>query len=175
MNRRLWMLLIVLSGCSPKPAARLPMKVAPEEYEVYSAWLRQHFPKQPSGTLYLATRTNSWTLWHCDSNPLRAAGGDEELLRQLEDLGEAEFPLDLQTAPMQVPWAFKIAYGPPPDQEGPYEEVIFSRVAFNPKHTEALFGAGVVCGGLCGGGGTVIGRRENGTWVFRNGGCSWVS
>ena len=174
MNRRLWMLLVVLSGCSLRPVPRLPMKVAPEEYEVYSAWLRHHFKQQPSGTLYLANLTVPANESHCSGKELRKAGGDEELLRQLDDLGDAQFPLNLPNSLMHAAWDYKITYGLSSHRDAKYEEVVFSRVAFNARHTEALFAVSVGCGGLCGNGGLLLGRRENGTWVFRDSGCVWI-
>ena len=46
-------------------------------------------------------------------------------------------------------------------------------MAFNATHTQALFAVSNSCGGLCGGGGAVLRRRENGAWVFKPAGCIW--
>jgi hypothetical protein len=50
----------------------------------------------------------------------------------------------------------------------------FSRVAFNPDHTQALFGISDSCGGECGKGGARFARRENGKWTFHALNCIWM-
>jgi len=62
----------------------------------------------------------------------------------------------------------------PLDAAGTYRIVGFSRVAFNRVHTEALFAISDSCGGLCGGGGARLARRENGKWTFRTTVCNWI-
>ena len=175
MNRLAWILLVAMAGCAPK----IPTKVAAEEYEVYSAWIRHHFAKEQPRTLYLATRTFSWeTASTCDTKAMRKAGVDDSLARRLRELGEAEYPLNLYSRTMKIPWDFKEASGFPDrfseDQPGTFRIVAFSRVAFNTRRTRALFAVSNICGGLCGGGGVLSGVRKDSAWTFQQTGCMWV-
>ena len=61
MNRPVWMLLAVLIGCGQK----IPTVVSPAEYELYSAWMKYRYAKQPDGALFLASETAIQNLDHC--------------------------------------------------------------------------------------------------------------
>lgn len=162
-------MLVVLAGCSPKIGSR----VAPQEYELYSAWMHHHFPKAPEGTFYLSTRTFAWPAASCGQS-MKKEGVDTGLVAQLAALGDAEYPLDLRVPTMKIPWPYKEAEGYPADPSGTYRLVAFSRAAFNRRNTQALFAVSDSCGGLCGGGGVVIAWRDNGAWQFKPSSCLWM-
>jgi hypothetical protein len=180
MKRPVWILLVILTGCGQ----RIPNVVTPQEYEVYSAWMKYRYPKQPDGALYLASETFIQQLDNCEKE-LKLKGVDS-LRRQLLDLGAAKYPLRLHSKTMHVPWPFEEADDFPPKQI-PYGElryVQFSRVAFNRQRSEALFTVNVGRGyhfresgetelGL-GGGGAIIATKQNGVWIVTDTRCIWI-
>jgi hypothetical protein len=51
-----------------------------------------------------------------------------------------------------------------------------SEVAFDKKHQHAAMSFSFVCGGLCGHGGTIVFKKENGKWKESKRQCSsWIS
>ena len=168
-------LVLAMSGCRG-----IPNRVQPEEYNVYSAWLGKRPAKHPPpGNLYISFRTMIYNATQECGKQLRPLlKSDAGLADQLSALGEAQYPLDLYSTPpkLKVPMPFK-PLGDYPSQEPnrPYRLITFSRVAFNTAGTVALFAVSGSCGGLCGGGGALIARRDNaGVWAFEDTGCVWV-
>lgn len=162
--------------------ARIPNVVSTEEYEIYSAWLQQHFAQQPPKNLFIMSRTfvfdpEAAMNTGC-ANALRQAGVSLRLIEQLHALGDAEFlmrvypPLEKN---LHIPWPYKEIDTLPWPEPGPYRAISFSRVAFNRQHNEALLSVSNLCGGLCGQGGALIARKDHGQWKFRSVGCVWVS
>jgi len=166
--------IVFTTGCTPAIAN----KVTPEEYELYSEWTAQHFATKTPDHLLFSNRTFVF-------DPLERYGCGDRLhgdngvpwsqIKQLHALGEAEYPLDFYTkGRLDIPWPYKEVESLPLDALGTYRIVGFSRVAFNRIHTEALFAISDSCGGLCGGGGARLARRENGKWTFRTTVCNWI-
>ena len=178
MNRPVWMLLAVLIGCGQK----IPTVVSPAEYELYSAWMKYRYAKQPDGTLFLASETAIQNLDHCTEELKRR--GVDSLRRQLVGLGEARYLVYPQRS-IHSPSPFQEANEFPPRclHDGGFRYLQFTRVAFNWKHTQALFAVDVGRGyrspdtgqtGIGGGGGAVIASKENGTWIFTDTQCIWI-
>ena len=157
-----------------EPAVRIPNRVQPEEYEVYSAWLQNRFKAAPLGQLYLNVRTSIFDS-HCEKGLREWLKLDGVLVDQFAPLGEAEYRLDVYSSPgkLKSPWPFKPSDELPKDETKPYPLITFSRVAFNSTHTAGLFAADNTCGGLCGEGGFLMARKNQGVWAFEGGGCVW--
>lgn len=168
----------LLAGCGG--STPIPISVTDEEYSVYSAWIRHHFKEQPP-RLLLASRTFIF-------DPLAPNGCGKafetqthvnlSLLRELHNLGEAEYPIrtgKFQLPAFKIPWKYEERDRQPTDRSGPFQLIAFSRVAFNRNKSEALFAVSNSCGGLCGGGGALYAVREKSEWVFRPDlGCAWA-
>ena len=175
---------IVLSGgmisCAFEP--HISNRITPDEYEIYSAWLQQHFVKQPPKNLFILSRTlifdpEAATNSGC-ANALRQAGVSGRLIAQLHALGDAEFLMRVYPTldkNLHIPWPYEEIDTLPWPEPGPYRAISFSRVAFNRQHNEALLSVSDLCGGLCGHGGALIAHKEHGQWNFRSIGCVWVS
>lgn len=173
-NAHIFLVTVFLSGCSQS----IPNKVMPDEYILYSDWATHRFAAKPPDHLFFSSRTFVF-------DPLSTGGcGDRlhadnavpwALIKQLHAVGEAEYPLDFYSPNrLRIPWAYREVEGLPSEQPGTYHLIGFSRVAFNRDHSQALFGISDSCGGQCGGGGALFGRRENGKWSFRALNCIWV-
>jgi hypothetical protein len=177
----LWFLIgisLFAAACGDRPL-QIPNSITDEEYSLYSAWIKHHFQAEPS-RLLLASRTFIF-------DPLEPQGCGKTLhdtghvswllLRQLHDLGEAEFPVHtgrFASPQFKIPWKYEESEGLPRSSSPPFRLIAFSRVAFNKDRTEAFFAVSNSCGGLCGGGGPLIANRQNGEWVFRsNLACVW--
>ena len=179
MNPPAWMLLAVLIGCGQK----VPNVVSPEEYELYSAWMKYRYAKQPDGALFLASETAIQNLDHCTEELKRR--GVDSLRRQLVDLGEARYLVYPQRS-IHSPSPFQEANEFPPRRlhDGGFRYLQFTRVAFNWKHTQALFAVDVGRGYRSpdtgqteiggGGGGAVVASKENGAWIFTHTQCIWI-
>jgi hypothetical protein len=169
----------VLAGCS----SRIPNSISPDEYRIYSDYITAHFKSDP-GKLYVNTRTFSFDPLDddpgspCGKELRRRKGEPFSLAKQFQALGEAEYPLKLTSSgpTLRIPWKYAPVddWKQIPDKPGTYWLVEFSRVAFNCARTRAFFAVSNVCGGECGNGGTIYAKRENGSWIFGNGYCSWV-
>ena len=156
-------------------AVRIPNRVQPEEYEVYSAWLQHRFKAAPLGQLYLNVRPMIRDTSYCEKGLRKWLKGDGVLVDQFAPLGEAEYRLDVYSSPgkLKSPWPFKPSGELPNNETKPYSLITFSRVAFNSTHTAGLFAVDNTCGGLCGGGGFLMARKNHGVWTFEGGGCLW--
>jgi hypothetical protein len=169
-------IVIFIPGYAPS----IPDKVTSEEYELYSQWATNRFQKEPPRHLYFAARTfvfNPMERNGCDK-ALSRDGVSWSMIRAMHALGEAQYPLSFyDKTKLRIPWEYKgvdSIYDVPQENYKDYRYVDFSRVSFNNAHTEALFAVSDSCGGLCGGGGALLARRENGSWTFRGVGCSWM-
>ena len=170
-----------LPACRER-AMPIPNSVSDEEYSVYSAWVKHHFKEQPP-RLLLASRTFIFDPLRphglCNAKLLESRGHVSSfLLRELHDLGEAEYLVDTRKFKLpafRIPWEYeesgRLYTNPSPG----YRLIKFSRVAFNRDRSEAFFAVSNSCGGLCGGGGAILAIHKQGEWVFRSDlGCSWV-
>jgi hypothetical protein len=168
----LW-LVYFLPGYGPA----IPNKITPEEYDLYSQWTTQHFPEKAPEHIYFAPRTKIFDpLTDSCKDALHREGVSWSLMKALNALGNAQYPLEFDKNNTKIPWEFTEAYSFPDIGRGKELHYIgFSRVAFNGSHTEALFEVGDSCGGLCGHGGARHARKENGKWTFRVVGCQWIS
>jgi hypothetical protein len=161
---------------------RIPNRIAPEEYGVYSDWMKFHFSKNEPINLYLRSST---VAFHpppdapCGEKDLHIAGVPWALINQFHALGTVEYRLDVfsQDTKLAVPWSYKMfdPQHPPPPVPTELQErgrlVEFSRVAFNRGHTEAFFFVMDTCGPRCGTDDDVYAHKESGGWVFKNVGC----
>jgi hypothetical protein len=170
-------LIASLAGCK----AQIPNQVTADEYAIYSAWLNKYLSKNPPNSLYLSSRTFEFPPESsgCTNRRLQKAGVPLSLIKPLRELGDAEYRLDFDypQKKLSIPWNYKVAAELEliPEERLQYKWIGFSRVAFNRAHDKALFAISDVCGGLCGTGGTVYAHRENGAWLFKNGGCFWIN
>ena len=132
-----------LAACS----ARIPNAVTPDEYAVYSEWLKGHFSKNPPSSLFLRSRT--FAFHGCDKG--RAP---RSLTEELNALGEAEYRLDIYppATNLRIPWKYDVVddWRLLPRDPGQYRLIIFSRVAFDGTRSKALFAVSDSCGGECG-------------------------
>jgi hypothetical protein len=166
--------IVFTTSCTPA----ISNKVSPEEYELYSAWTAQHFAAKTPDQLFFFSRTfvfDPLEQYGCGDTLHGDNGVPWSQIKRLHALGEAEYPLDFYSkGRLDIPWPYKEVDSLPLDGRGTYRIVGFSRVAFNRDHTEGLFAISDSCGGLCGGGGARLARRENGKWTFRTTVCNWI-
>ena len=160
--------------------ARIPNVTGPEEYEIYSAWVRQFFAKQKPQDLYILNQTFVFDPQDparsgC-SHALPRAEVSPSLVKQLHALGGAQFKLDSNSFDRNLtgPWPHTMVDTFPSAASG-FQAVGFSRVALNRQHSEALFSVKYVCGGLCGNGGPLLAKNAKGAWTFRSVGCWWIA
>jgi hypothetical protein len=165
-------LVLTLEGCN----GRIPNSVSADEYEIYSEWLKVHFVKEAPGNLYISSRTFVFDPLK-ETNACRT-GMPLPLIKQLHALGEAEYRLPDAYSPARlgIPWNYKIVddWRLVSEESGSYRLIAFSRIAFDTTHKNALFAVSDACGGLCGHGGAVYAHKQNGAWVFEDGGCNWL-
>lgn len=107
---------------------------------------------------------------------IQKAGVVGSLIRQLSELGDAEFLFkDDSAAGLHIPWKYKLTDSSPDLPPGTFHLLAFSRVAFSPDRRQALFAVSDACaGGDCGSGGAVYALKSNGMWTFKSGGCIWM-
>lgn len=172
--------IALLAGCRDG-ATPIPNSVIDEEYSVYSAWLKQNFKAEPP-RLLLANRTFVFDPLglgptSCGKELESQAHVSSSLLRALHNLGDAEYLVyvgKFQLPAFRIPWKYEEGDRQSMDTSGPVQLISFSRVAFNRDRSQALFAVSKSCGGLCGGGGTLLATRDKGGWVFRPVGCVWT-
>jgi hypothetical protein len=154
-----------------------PSRVTADEYTLYSAWTSLHFSKNVPDHLYFLNRTFEFNpeTFGCGNRMHKNAGVGWSLIRQLSELGDAEYPLDFDSRNnLQISWGYKSVDAVPDLDPGTFHLLSFSRVAFNGGHTQALFVFSDECAaGLCGGGGVVYAHKKDGKWTFQNPNCSW--
>jgi hypothetical protein len=171
------MICVLLIGC----ATRLPDKVQPIEYDVYSQWLTQHFKNEPPKALYISDFTVPFGLKseYCNA-ALKESGVSTGMVDALQSLGRASFPLKNDTSQLHISYPFEYSTWSPSDRtwtdtKAPIlNYVVLSRVAFNPSQTQALFRVhDTTCAeGICAGsGGTILASKINGKWEFKSVGC----
>ena len=152
-------------GCTPK----IPAKVGIEELNLYHEWLKHYFGSKAPTQLYLDDQTFIY-------DPLDPKRGQalpkgsavpSSLARQLHALGNAEYPVEVASVGMNLPWPYQVLNPRvlPAPATG-LHIISFSRVGFNRSLTEALFAISDSCGGECGHGGPVHAVKQNGAWQF---------
>lgn len=162
------------------PTPNIPTTIADEEYGVYSDWTISHFSKNPPQGLFLLSRTFKFDPFEqpsgCSDTMIQKDGVARSLLRQLHELGDAEFLLkDNSAVGLQIPWKYKFTDSSPDLPPGTFHLLAFSRVAFSRDRRHALFAVSDACaGGDCGKGGAVYALKSNGTWKFEPTGCVWM-
>jgi hypothetical protein len=164
-------------GCNFS-ALPIPSTVSADEYDVYTAWVVQRFEKDPPKELFFSASTiNSKSLFtgNCAKALLRD-GVSQSMVEALAKQGDTFYPLDFKDRNhMQIPWNYSVADGTEKSSDilvsGAPWTVLLGRVAFNHSHTQALFAAETSCGGLCGGGGAVLGKKSRKGWQFERVGC----
>src|SRR6266567_7510 len=119
INRSMWILLLVLTSCGQK----IPNVVAPEEYEVYSVWMKHRYATQPDSALFLASETAIQKLDHCKDELKRR--GVDSLRRQLVDLREAKYLVYAQRS-IHSPWPFQEANEFPPSALGKNDPLVLT-------------------------------------------------
>jgi hypothetical protein len=161
-------------GCTPK----IPNQITSQEMSLYRDWLKQRFANQPPEHLYLDDQTFVF-------DPLRQEGCakalhkddrvSNSLMRELHNLGNADYGIDVSPASMKLPWSYQVlnVRHLPSAAEG-LHMISFSRVAFDRGEREALFAVNDLCGSQCGSGRAISARKEHGVWVFKDSSaCSW--
>ncbi|HLM83045.1 MAG TPA: hypothetical protein VK302_20780 [Terriglobales bacterium] len=169
--------VVVLVGCN----ARIPNNVTPDEYAVYSEWMKAYFSKSAPSNLYVGSRTfvfDPLSSSGCGNTLHANAGVPWSLIKQLHALGEAEFRLAVYSpgTSLYIPWNYRVVddWRLAPEQPGSYRLVSFSRVAFDHAHSQALFAFSDTCGGDCGHGGPIYAHKNKGARVFESvAGCVW--
>ena len=99
------------------------------------------------------------------------------LITPLRELGDAEYHLefDFPEKKLHMPWSYKTEDDERLiPQEPEHKWIGFSRVSFSRAHDKALFAMSDSCRSSCGGGFSIYAHKDNGTWVFENGGCFWM-
>jgi hypothetical protein len=159
----------------------IPSTIGDEEYGVYSEWTISHFSKNPpQEPLYLLSRTFKFNPFEqpsgCSHTMIQKAGVAGSLIRQLGELGDAEFLFkDNSAVGLHIPWKYKLTDSSPDLPPGTFHLLAFSRVAFSRDRRQALFAVSDACaGGDCGKGGAVYALKSNGTWTFKSAGCIWM-
>ena len=167
--------MLVMSGCARTPT--LPNRVSADEYAVFSDFIQARFAKRPPVSLYLSSVTFIFDPLDRCGPSIKSGKVDRALAVRLHALGEAQYPLRLEPPDPQlrIPWPFMVAGEFKAEPSSPYERVGFSRAAFSSERATAYFAYSDSCGGLCGGGGAVLGQRSaGGVWKFEDSGCNWV-
>lgn len=148
---------------------------------MYSDWVISHFTQSPpQEPLYLLSRTFKFNPFEqtsgCSYTMIRKAGVAGSLIRQLGELGDAEYLFkDHPAVGLHIPWKYKLTASPPDLPPGTYHLLAFSRVAFSRDRRQALFVISDACaGGDCGKGGAVYALKSNGMWTFKYAGCVWM-
>jgi hypothetical protein len=159
----------------------IPTTIGDEEYGVYSDWTISHFSKNPpQGPLYLLSRTFKFNPFEqpntCSYRAILKAGVPGSLLRQLGDLGDAEYLFkDNPPVALRVPWKYKLTDSSPDLPPRTFHLLAFSRVASSRDRRQALFAVSDACAyGDCGSGGAVYAHKDGGQWMFKSAGCLWL-
>lgn len=169
--------IAMLAGCR---AASIPNEVSNREYALYAAWTNVTFANREPRPLFFRSHTTPFrpdAPNGCGGILHRKDGVLWSMLRQLDALGTAAYPLDLGPSGnhlFRISWPCQESDRLPAGAESGYRAITFSRVAFSRAGDEALFFFDDSCGGLCGGGGSVLARRKHGTWEFQWLHCVWV-
>lgn len=159
----------------------IPPIIGDEEYGVYSDWTISHFSKNPpQEAIYILSRTFKFNPVEqpsgCSYTMIQKAGVAGSLIRQLGELGDAEFLFkDDSAVGLHIPWKYKLTDSSPDLPPGTFHMLAFSRVAFSRDRRQAFFAVSDACaGGDCGSGGAVYAHKSGGTWKFESTGCVWL-
>lgn len=158
-------LCVCAVGCTPK----IPTRVGIEEMDLYREWLKHYFASKPPAQLYLDDQTFVYDPLDTRRGQAlpKGSGVSSSLAKELHALGNAEYPLEVASVGMNLPWPYKVLNPRAlPTPATGLHIIGFSRVAFNRGHTEALFAISDSCGGDCGHGGPVHAVKQNGSWQF---------
>jgi hypothetical protein len=163
-------LILALSFCAVGCTPKIPTSITAEELNLYRDWLMHYFASKPPAQLYLDDQTivyDPLDVRRGEALP-KGSGVSSSLARQFRTLGNAEYPVEVASIGLNLPWPYKVLNprALPAPATG-LHIISFSRVAFNRSHTEALFAISDSCGGNCGHGGPVHAQKQNGTWQFR--------
>src|SRR4029077_11172753 len=104
-------------------------------------------------------------------------GASRAMIKQLHELGNADYPLDVESNHLKLPWTYRVLdpRKPPEGVPGKLHIISFSRVAFSRNHSEALLAIGDSCGGECGGGGPILAAKGERVCQFRRlESCTWI-
>lgn len=158
-------LCVCAVGCTPK----IPTRVTVEELNLYHEWLKHYFASKPPVQLYLDDQTFIYDPLDKQRGQAlpKGSGISSSLGKQLHALGNAEYPVEVASVGLNLPWPYKVLN--PRELPAPatgLHIISFSRVAFNRSNTEALFAISDSCGGDCGHGGPVHAVKQNGSWQF---------
>lgn len=164
------LICLLLVGC----ASIIPDKVQPIEYEIYNQWITQRFQKEPPKALYLSRFTSPFSQGSSSCRETMIKDGvSRVMIRALETLGAARFPLQSETSKIQIPYEYE--YSSLVDAKAQnFKYIELSRVAFNRSQTQGLFTFNVsTCiDGYCGGGGSaVLASKIDGKWQLKPVGC----
>ena len=146
--------------------------------DLYRAWLKQRFANKAPDHLYLDDQTfvfDPLREQSCGKGLHKNDGVSNSLVRELHNLGNVDYEIDVSPESMNLPWPYQVlnVRHLPSAAEGVHM-ISFSRVAFDRAGTEALFAVNDLCGPQCGAGRAISARKENGAWTFKeSGACSW--
>ncbi len=164
----------VTLGCTPK----IPNQITSREMDLYRGWLKQRFANQAPERLYLDNQTFVFDPLRdaaCGKSLHKNDGVSNSLMRELHNLGNADYEVDVSPESMKLPWPHQVLnVRHMPSASSGMHIVSFSRVAFDRSGTEALFAVNDLCGLQCGAGHAVSARKENGEWTFKDSStCYW--
>lgn len=161
-------------GCTPK----IPNQITSREMDLYRNWLKRQFANKAPEHLYLDDQTFVFDPLRqegCANALHKNDGVSNSLIRELHNLGNADYEIDVSPASMKLPWPYQVlnVRNLPSAAEG-LHMISFSRVAFDRSGTEALFAVNDLCGPQCGAGRAISARKENGAWKFKDSTtCFW--
>jgi len=159
--------------------SRIPDKITAEEMNLYREWLKHQFSEHVPEQLYIDDQTFVFDPIQnkCDAALRKIDGVSKTMVKQLHALGNADYPLDVESNNLRLPWPYRVLDPRrlPARAPGKVHIVSFSRIAFSRDHTQALFAVGDSCGGECGGGGPVLASKPGNIWQFRRlESCTWI-
>lgn len=167
-------LSFLTNACTPK----IPNQITSQEVDLYRGWLKQRFQNQAPEHLYLDNQTFVFDPLRetaCGKALHKSDGISNSLMRELHNLGNADYEIDVSPESMKLPWPHQVlnVRRLPSAAQG-LHIISFSRVAFDRSGAQALFAVNDLCGLQCGAGHAVAARKENGTWVFKDSStCDW--
>jgi hypothetical protein len=107
---RTCLVIILLAGVFAGCNGRISNRIGSDDYELYAAWMKAHFPRNPPSNLYVSSHTVAFD----PLSPTGACQGHNKstvpraLLQQLHELDQAEYRLDIYPpeSKLNIPWSY---------------------------------------------------------------------
>lgn len=116
----------------------LPNTISPFEYAVYSAWLTSHVEHEKDRAQEILIESH--TLPVSKDFDREKCQLPKRLLQPLLNAGDAEYPIhNTPTERITAPFEFRLVDEAPHQPTKSFELISFTRIAFNPDHSEGLF------------------------------------